>query len=74
MRCNLGSIMKIQDFDNWDNGYFDGLMTALQAVDEVLESLPGKDRPILQQGLFVAVNEIQGLLDDVAKTKAKNDL
>jgi hypothetical protein len=66
--------MKIQDFDNWDNGYFDGLMTALQAVDEVLESLPGKDRPILQQGLFVAVNEIQGLLDDVAKTKAKNDL
>jgi hypothetical protein len=66
--------MKSLDFDNWDRGYFDGLQTALEAIDEQLDGLwRSEHMEILQQGLFVAHTEINGLLDDMAKQKANHE-
>ena len=59
-----------ESWDTWDEGYLSGLLTVLEKLDDALEDM-GEHREILMQGLFVAQNEVQGLIDDIAESKAK---
>ena len=58
------------NWNNWDEGYLSALLTVLEKLDDVFESM-GEHKEILMQGILVAQNEVEGLIDDIAESKAK---
>jgi len=58
------------NWNNWDEGYLSALLTVLEKLDDVFADM-GEHKEILMQGLLVAQNEVDGLIDDIAESKAK---